>query len=201
MPRKPDIDSPRIKVKRKRKRLYEAAPQKPGSDAPPTAEEVESPTKKAKSSEETLPAANAIVHRYVAYSAGTALLPIPIVDVLAVTAIELKMLKQISDRYGMSFSEQRGKALIGSLIGGLHAGLFTKSLLKAVPVLGLGATLVPIAVLAGALTYAVGKVFVHHFETGGTWLDFDPATARADFETRFEEGKAVASRLRKRSSS
>lgn len=198
MPRKPDVDSPKIKVKRKRKRLYEAGPQKPGSDAAPTAAEVESPAEKGKSSAKTLQEANAIIHRYVAYSAGSALLPIPIVDVVAVTAIELKMLKQISGQYGMPFSEQRGKALIGSLIGGVHAGLFTNSLLKAVPVLGLGATLVPIAVLAGALTYAVGKVFVHHFETGGTWLDFDPTLARSDFESRFKEGKAVASRLQKR---
>lgn len=192
------MDSPRIKVKRKRKRLYEATPRKPGRDAAPTAAEVEYPPEKADPYGKTLQAANGIIHRYVAYSAGTALLPIPIVDVLAVTALELKMLRQISDHYGMPFSEQRGKALIGSLIGGLHAGLFTKSLLKAVPVMGLGATLVPIAALAGALTYAVGKVFVHHFETGGTWLDFDTAKVRSEFENQFEEGKAVASRPHKR---
>ena len=30
------------------------------------------------------------------------------------------------------------------------------------------------AVFAGASTFAVGKVFIEHFESGGTFLTFDP---------------------------
>ena len=36
--------------------------------------------------------------------------------------------------------------------------------------------------LAFASTYAIGKVFVLHFEAGGTLLDFDPLKMRAHFE-------------------
>ena len=37
--------------------------------------------------------------------------------------------------------------------------------------------------MAGASTWAMGKVFTQHFATGGTLLDFDPDTMREHFKT------------------
>jgi hypothetical protein len=48
--------------------------------------------------------------------------------------------------------------------------------------------------LAGASTYAVGRVFIQHFECGGTILSFDPEKVRAHFEKEFEEGKKVVAK-------
>ena len=45
-------------------------------------------------------------------------------------------------------------------------------------------------VINGATTYAVGKVFTQHFESGGTFLTFDAAKVREYFETQFKEGKS-----------
>jgi len=190
---KPKKSSAKIKIKRTRKRLYETASQ----DSAATADtpDPKLPVTQQTKAESKVASANRIINRYVAYSAGTALLPVPVLDMVAVTAIELRMLKRLSDYYGLVFSEQRGKALIGSLLGGFHAALFTKSLLKTVPIIGLVGALVPMGVLAGALTYAVGRVFVHHFETGGTLLDFDPAKIHSFFQTQFKEGERVASKL------
>jgi hypothetical protein len=39
----------------------------------------------------------------------------------------------------------------------------------------------------------LGKVFIQHFESGGTFLTFDPKTARAQFAKFQEEGRKVAS--------
>ncbi len=179
--------SSKIKIKRTRKRLYE-----PSSQDLTATDDTPDPklrdTQQAITGSE-LAEANRIIKRYVAYSAGTALVPVPFIDMLVVTAIELRMLKRLSDHYDVPFSEQKGKALIGSLLGGLHAGFFSGSLLKMVPVIGVGGTVLPMAVLAGALTFAVGKVFVQHFETGGTLLDFDPSKVQTFFEEKFKDGQ------------
>ncbi len=47
------------------------------------------------------------------------------------------------------------------------------------------------AVMGGAATYAVGKVFQQHFENGGTLENFDPEKAKETFEAKLEEGKNV----------
>jgi hypothetical protein len=39
---------------------------------------------------------------------------------------------------------------------------------------------------ASASTYAVGKVFIQHFATGGTFLDFDPDKVKAHFAAEVE---------------
>jgi hypothetical protein len=38
----------------------------------------------------------------------------------------------------------------------------------------------------------LGKVFIQHFESGGTFLTFDPMTVRAHFARLQEEGRKVA---------
>jgi len=52
--------------------------------------------------------------------------------------------------------------------------------------------------LSGASTYALGEVFKKHFETGGTFLDFDPERLRKYYNEKFEKGKEVAEELRKK---
>jgi len=49
--------------------------------------------------------------------------------------------------------------------------------------------MVSMAALGGAGTYAVGKVFIEHFESGGTFLSFDPDKVREKFKALFEKGK------------
>ena len=190
MTEKPEPAGPRIKIKRTRRRLYEQAAEdgmKDAANQDSTLIPVEQSPKASKRAE-----ADKIVRRYMMWSAGTALIPLPVVDMIAVTAIELALLKKLSDNYDIRFSAQRGKALIASLIGGLHAGLFTGSFLKMVPVIGIGGAVIPIAALAGALTYAVGKVFIRHFEAGGTLLDFDPSKLEKYFEKKFKQGRQEA---------
>jgi len=188
MAKKRDKPAPKIKIKRERRRLYD-----------PVSEETEIDSKNMASepfhgeSKEVF--ANKIIKNYVIWSSGTALIPVPILDMAAVTAVQVKMLKRLCDYYGMEFSNQRGKALIASLIGGFHAGLIAGSLLKAVPVLGLAGAVASTTVATAALTYAVGKVFVYHFEAGGTLLDFNPARLREYFDKKFSEGKKAASGL------
>jgi hypothetical protein len=44
------------------------------------------------------------------------------------------------------------------------------------------------ALLGGASTYAVGRVFIQHFESGGTLLTFDPAKVRDYYTHQLDTG-------------
>jgi uncharacterized protein (DUF697 family) len=137
--------------------------------------------------------ANALIRRYSYWSAGFGLIPVPIVDMVAITGTQLKMVRDLSALYEREFSEDRVRVAIGALVGAalpVAVGGGAISALKAVPVLGQIAGTLLLPALAGAATIAVGRVFVQHFESGGTLLDFDPETMKAYFEAEFQKAKA-----------
>lgn len=142
---------------------------------------------------ERIEKANGIVRRYSYWSAGFGLIPLPIVDMAAITGTQIKMVRALSTLYGREFSEDLVRASIGALVGAalpVAVGAGTISALKTVPVLGQIAGTIVLPALALASTVAVGRVFVQHFEAGGTLLDFDPQKMRAYFETEFNKAKA-----------
>lgn len=137
--------------------------------------------------------AEAIINKYVPWSMGAGFVPVPLLDVVALTGIQVKMLSEISAVYGQPFSENRGKSIVISLLGGLGSTSLAAgalgSLVKALPGIGMWVGAATLPVVAGSITYAVGKVFVQHFESGGTFLNFDSMEARKAFVQKFEEGK------------
>jgi uncharacterized protein (DUF697 family) len=145
-------------------------------------------------------AAEKIIRQNVLWAAGGGVIPIPVVDMIAITVVELKMLKELSALYEVPFREDQVKNIVASLLAGLGAPTLgmalTVSLVKAVPVIGVMSAFVAIPGLAAAFTYAVGKVFVQHFASGGTFLDFDPKKVREHFAREFEEGKIVATKVK-----
>ena len=68
------------------------------------------------------------------------------------------------------------------------AGGFVGPLLRSLPLIGGPLAALALPATTNAVTYAIGKVFIQHFESGGTFLDFDPEKVR-DYFTR-EYGKA-----------
>lgn len=144
--------------------------------------------------------ANTVVRNHVLGSMGIALVPIPVIDLVALTGIQLKMVHSLAKLYRVPFSENLGKSLIVSLVGGImptSTALTLASLAKVVPGMGTATGMVSVSILGGATTYAIGSVFIQHFESGGTLLDFDPKKMREYFTTKLQEGKKVASSLRK----
>jgi|SRR5579871_1456942 len=127
--------------------------------------------------------ATEIVKRYSLYAAGTGLIPVPLVDFAAITAVELKMLADLSKIYGVPFEHDRVKPIVTSLIGGYASTKLGYGIggqfLKAVPVIGQVLGVLAVPGFAAGLTWAVGKVFIQHFASGGTFLDFDPDKTRA----------------------
>ena len=118
-----------------------------------------------------------LVDRFSLWSGVGGLIPLPFVDVLAVGGLQLQMLRRLSQIYDVQFSENRGKALIASIAGTMipvTSGMGAASALKGVPILGMIASAFVMPVLSAGATYAIGKAFVQHFESGGTLLDFNP---------------------------
>lgn len=93
--------------------------------------------------EARLQEAQAIAHRNVLWSLGAGVVPFPIVDLLAVAAVELKMLREIAKVYDINFQEGIAKKIIGSLLASIGVvgigGIIGGSLAKFVP--GIGTTL------------------------------------------------------------
>lgn len=135
------------------------------------------------------------------WALGIGLVPFPLVDLAALTAVQVAMLKELAGIYGISFSENKAKVAVASLITGLGSltigALVGRSLFKLVPVLGQAASIVGVPILAGALTTAVGNVFVSHFDSGGTLADFDAAKAKEHFRKEFDAAKQSVSNLKK----
>ena len=65
------------------------------------------------------PAALEIVKRNALYSAGVGIIAIPVVNVLGVTALQVKMLRELADHYAVPFKEDRVKSILSSLLSGL----------------------------------------------------------------------------------
>jgi len=136
------------------------------------------------------------VKYYMWLSGGAGLIPISYLDWAAVSGLQLKMLSDLSKIYGVPFQENLGKAAIGSLAGFLvpHAAAFGTigCLLKSIPVLGSLAGAPAMAAFSGAYAWALGNVFIQHFESGGTFLDFDPDKVREHFKAQFGAGPGSA---------
>lgn len=141
--------------------------------------------------------AESAVRNHVIWSMGAGFIPIPIADFVAVAAVQLDMIRTISNIYGVDFKETEGKALVTSLTGSGLSRLGANALLKLVP--GFGSILggVSMSIVSGASTYALGQVFKTHFSVGGTFLDFDTDRFQRYYDEQFEKGKTVAKDIQK----
>jgi len=124
--------------------------------------------------------ARAIVERHANYSAVGGFIPLPIVNIAGVTAIILRMVKLLSNLYGVPFERNRARVIITGVIGGLTPATLStmtaSSLLFIVPgsnLLGLAVS----SVTASACTRRIGWIFIDHFESGATLFEF-PLSAR-----------------------
>jgi uncharacterized protein (DUF697 family) len=135
--------------------------------------------------------AASLVKKHMWAATAIALVPLPWVGMGALTALQLKMLHGLSRLYEVEFSKERGTSIIAALIGGGGAASVSAnvgSLFRSIPLFGLIQTL-GAATLYGASTYAVGQVFVQHFESGGTFLNLDPKQVRQYYAEEFAAGK------------
>lgn len=144
-------------------------------------------------------AAERLVRRYTLGGMAVGLVPVPLVDLAGLVAVQLKMLHGLSRHYGVAFRADLGRSAAASLVGGVLPSALAPTLAasfgKLIPVYGhlIGGS--SLALVSGAATYALGKVFIQHFASGGTFLTFDPEAVRDYFEQQLDAGRQVAAEL------
>lgn len=137
------------------------------------------------------------VRRYTALSFVGGMIPFSFVDLVAVSSAQLSMVAEIARIYGVPFDKDKVKIIVSALLGsvvpqGLAAGV-AGSAVKSIPIVGQIAGMALMPTFSASFAYALGKVFIEHFEAGGTLLDLDPVALKAYFVSQFEgHAKAVA---------
>jgi len=139
-------------------------------------------------------AAAKLVDRFSLWSGAAGLIPIPFIDIAAVGGVQLQMLRRLSEIYGIEFSENMGKSVIASLAGSVipastaaTTGIGVSSVLKAVPGIGTVIATCSMAAFSAGATWIIGKVFIQHFASGGTLLDFNPPDYREFIKAQKEK--------------
>lgn len=145
--------------------------------------------------EEKVIDANQVIRSHMMWSMGAGLIPVPVADIFAVSAIQLDMVRQLCKIYEVDYKETELKAVVSSLAGSIVAKAGARAL-KFIPGIGTMIGGMTLAILSGGSTYALGEVFKKHFETGGTFLDFDPKRLRKMYDEMFEKGKQYAREIR-----
>ena len=142
-------------------------------------------------------AANSSIQKHVLFAMGAGAIPLPLVDLAAVTAIQLDLVKQLSKIYDQNYSENIGKAFIASITSSTLARMGA-SIIKSIP--GLGSVIggVSMSIMSGASTYALGNVIATFFERNISLSDIDADMAKEMYEEKVEEGKKVVEDLQKK---
>jgi len=140
-----------------------------------------------------------IVKNNIITSMASGLVPIPLFDIISLTNIQFHMVQALAEHYEVPV-DNISRSLITSLISGslpVVSVLGAGSFLKSIPGIGSLAGSGSVSVISGAISYAVGQVFIRHFEQGGTLNDFSPASAKNYFGEQFKAGKVIARDLLK----
>jgi uncharacterized protein (DUF697 family) len=140
-----------------------------------------------------------ISRHHILASMGVGLIPVPCVDMVALAGIQLDLIRKMAAEYAIPFRQDLGKSIIASLMGGflpITLGFTAASMIKFIPLIGMTTGVVVMPVISGASTYAIYKVFVQHFESGGTFLDLDPSKVKTYFAEQFAKGKKVVMNMK-----
>ena len=62
--------------------------------------------------------AQLIVDKYTKWSFGSGFIPVPAIDLVALTGIQMKMIGEIAKVYGQSYGENKLRGTVSALIGG-----------------------------------------------------------------------------------
>jgi uncharacterized protein (DUF697 family) len=166
-----------------------AGSEEPVKDASIVAKETVSPDTTARPPDGRRARAVKLVERFSLWSGAAGLIPVPFVDLAVIGGVQIQMLRRISKIYSVPFAENRGKALIAGLAGSMipaSCGIGAASIVKSVPVVGMAASVIVMPALSAGATFAIGKVFIQHFDSGGTLLDFNPRDYREFIKTQKE---------------
>lgn len=140
-------------------------------------------------------AADNTIKNYIIMAMGAGLIPSALVDIVVITALEVKMIGDLARVYDFPIPHQLVRykiliSLIGS-IGPVYLSVKMHAALKSVPLIGHAVYVGMLSITGGAAMYAVGKIFQRHYESGGIFLSSENSVLRNYFREKYQEGKKV----------
>lgn len=138
-----------------------------------------------------------IISNHVIFAMTGGAIPVPVADIVAVSAIQYDMIRQLAAFYNINYDADKGKTLASS-IAGATVSRIGASALKAIPGVGTFLGIGSQVVMAGATTYALGKLFGSHFCGGKGLDDINLESAKKQYNVLLNKGKEYAKDLKKR---
>jgi len=139
-------------------------------------------------------AAGSIISNSVRWSVAAAVVPVPYLDIAALGAVQVKMVRDLAKAYEVDPNEVTLNGVISSLLGTLGpvgaGNALVGPAVKLMP--GYGSLLgsATVGAFGSAATYAIGKIFVRHFEGGGTLGDFSADAVADDLKAEFKSARS-----------
>jgi uncharacterized protein (DUF697 family) len=117
-------------------------------------------------------------------------LPNTIIEYVVISGIQLKMLRDMSSLYGIPFKADALKVILGSVLGGGIAYFLSdiySGLVKSIPFVGKPIALLSEPAIAYVTTYAVGFVFLEHFERNGSFDNINLEQMKVSIKNKMAE--------------
>ncbi len=144
---------------------------------------------------ERLEAAGKLIASASRWSVGAAMVPVPYLDLALLASVQTKLIVNLASLYDQKLSKQTVTGVITLLIGTLApsgaARVTTSVLSKFMPGFGSAIGTVSLATFAASATYAIGKVFVRHFENGGSFSAFSAKDVQDELKKEFDAAAKV----------
>src|SRR5262249_59902399 len=100
---------------------------------------------------------------YSSLAAASALMPIPFIDLFAITGIQTRMIYRLAQLYGQPMTGKRFLEIASTLGLGMVVRQASLEVLKFMPFIGTVGGSVASGALAGASTFALGKAFCYYY--------------------------------------
>ena len=121
-------------------------------------------------------------------------IPFPYLDATTIAALQGKMAYELCKIYGVPFKKESVAAIIGSLAGGgittVVGGQVGRELVKGIPLVGQVLSMATQPAAAYAYTYAMGIVFIKHFETNGNLVNLEVEHFKNLFQEQASKAKS-----------
>lgn len=134
--------------------------------------------------------AERMVKQFAMGSLSSLLVPSLLAEWVLLPAIQLTLIHRLCAIYGQKFVINAAKAKIAIFLSWLvmlSASNPVGLALQHIPLIGSNWQRISTALIGSASTYAIGKVFILHFEAGGTLLNLDPEKLRSYYVEQFEK--------------
>lgn len=129
------------------------------------------------------------------WATAAGFITIPGVDTLTISGVQLKMVYDLCKIYKVPFKKEAVLAVAGAALGGSLTTTASFSVasfgLSKIPYIGSILSIATQPAISFASTYAVGMIFIKHFESNGTLIDFDLESTKAVFDEQFDKAKAL----------